>query len=153
MVIYWITDLIGTASAIELHSWPIDSAPINLLDLEDGWNEPFRIYMRLKESLGILAQGKRLIFVCLAGISRSNAFATTMIAYLEDIDWDDAYNLVRKKCPRAQINMKLRDSCLEALQMMKDLLTKDCPKCKMVIENWETLCNKCWRERNGEKAI
>lgn len=152
LVIYWISKNIGTTSMDELKRIPPtpefipeDYAVISLLDINDGFDSPTKIYLRLKSSLVYLAHGKKVIFVCLAGISRSNAFATTLIAFLENKDWDDVYyNIIKKKVPRANVNQDLAYSCKLALKMMYERLVKECPYCNAKIESWESACEWCW---------
>lgn len=152
MPIYWITEKIGTTSMDELKNIPTtpDFIPeeytvVNTLDLADGFESPFLIYLKLKSSLVHLAHGRKLIFVCLAGISRSNALATTLIAFLENKDWDEVYyNLVKKKVPRANVNQDLAYCCKIALNMMFERLKKECPFCTAKIESWESACEWCW---------
>lgn len=142
---YWITNNIGTSSFEEAKRiQDKDIVVISAIDLHDGWENPERIYLKLKESLVYLHHRRKVVFVCVAGISRSNGLATTLLAYLNNIDWDDAENLVRKKVRRAQINRDFRDSCLIALQIAKERLIKTCPYCSCPIENWESACEWCW---------
>ena len=142
---YWINSDIGISSVNEVGlGYPAEIQIILALDLVDGKEIPFRIYLKLKEALVYLAHGKKILFVCQAGISRSNGLATTLIAYLNKIDWDDAYNIIRKKVTRTQVNLDFMDSCKEALQIMRERLKKNCPYCRVPIENWESACPICW---------
>jgi hypothetical protein len=146
---YWIIDKIGTTSVDEftLEGYPEDTYVVPLLYLVDGKNDPFIIYEKLKETLGQFCLGKRILFICYAGLSRSNGMATTLIAYLQNLDWEDAYTITRKACPRAQVCMDFRDSCLIALQMMRERLVKRCAFCNTPIEYWEECCAYCWTKR------
>lgn len=55
----------------------------------------------------IMSLGYPVIIQCQAGISRSNCFAAALLVYGTKMDWDDAIDLVKKKCPRANINLDL----------------------------------------------
>lgn len=148
---YWIDERIGTASvdeiAREYHIHVDKTHFISCLDLIDGKNDPMLIYQKLKEALNYWCLGKNIIFFCFAGLSRSNGMATTLIAYYRNIDWEDAYTIVRKACPRAQVCMDFRDSCKEALELMRTRLIKKCGFCNSPIEFWEECCNYCWSHR------
>jgi len=146
---YLITNKIGTTSLTEftLEGYPENTYVVPLLDLVDGKNDPFIIYMKLKEALGQFCLGRRILFVCYAGLSRSNGMATTLIAYIQNLDWEDAYTIVRKACSRAQVCMDFRDSSLIALQMMRERLVKRCPYCNTPIEFWEEMCEYHWSHR------
>lgn len=142
---YWITEQIGTASFDEAKTInKPDVIVVSVIDLHDGWENPFNIYLRLKESLVLLAHGRKVVFVCIAGISRSNGMATTLIAFLENLEWDDAYSITKERVPRALVNMDFRDSCIEALRMMRERLTNRCPFCNAYTEFWEKCCSWCW---------
>ena len=119
---YWITETLGTQSVDE--AIPEGVYVAHLFDLNDGWNPPTLLLSKAKLLLPILLSHRKLVLICQAGISRSNAIAALLLAYLNNTTWDDAYYLVRKRVPRAQINMALRDSCIEALKLLRALPEK-----------------------------
>mgnify|MGYP000262274122 CR=1 FL=1 len=141
---YWITKTLGTASENEVIRKEDADEVIYVTDLNDGWNPPERIYLKVKEILIPIYQRKRVVLKCKAGISRSNGIATLILAYLGNTTWDDAYTLVRERVPIAQVNPDFRDSCIEALKLLNERLVKNCPYCNAPIEFWETACSRCW---------
>jgi protein-tyrosine phosphatase len=118
---HWINGQIATASIIEGFPRRFFSKHefIFLTDLNDGWNPPLAICLKMRRALEVLRNNRKVVFVCSAGINRSNALATTLLAYLESLEWDDAYVQVKKKVPRAQVNMDLRDACIQALDLFR----------------------------------
>lgn len=140
---YWITDRIGTQSINE--PYPINVWIDHLLNLNDGWNPPQRIYLEAKNLLNLLYNSEKVILVCEAGISRSNGMATLLLAYMKNIPWDEAYVAVRKKVKRAYVTPGFRDCCVDALKKLRSL-TKKCLYCSSPIEDWEMSCALCWRE-------
>ena len=147
---YWIEEKIGTASADEItneYHHLTDKYFVCCLDMVDGTNDPEIIYQKLKGALNQWCLGRKVIFFCFAGISRSNGMATTLIAYYKNIDWEDAYTTTRKACPRAQVCLDFSDCCKEALEMMRTRLTKRCPFCNSPTEQWEEACSYCWTNK------
>jgi len=145
---YWITPNLGTASKDE----KVDADEVfYLTDLNDGWNPPELIYLRAKEILVSVFQGKRIVLKCMAGISRSNGFATLILAYLSGSSWDSMYSIVREKVPIAQVNLDFRDSCIQALELLRKRLVKNCPYCNAPIEFWEETCFRCWYKHKKEE--
>jgi len=63
-----------------------------------------------------LREGK-VILQCQAGLSRSNAIAVAILASGTQMDWEDALELVKKKCPIAQINQELLDQLKKIYQV------------------------------------
>jgi predicted protein tyrosine phosphatase len=59
----------------------------------DGKTDPEIIYQKLKTALNQWCLGRKIIFFCFAGISRSNGMATTLIAYYQNIDWTYVFSL------------------------------------------------------------
>ena len=141
---YWITRTLGTASENEVIRKEEVDEVIYVTDLNDGWNSPEFIYLKVKQILIPIFQKKRVVLKCKAGISRSNAIATLILAFLGNTSWDDAYTVVRELVPIAQVNPDLRDSCVEALKLLNERLVKNCPYCNAPIEFWETACSRCW---------
>lgn len=145
-MVYWITNQIGTAAKGE--EIPPNVWMIKLYNqIADGWNPPEQIYLIAKEALSMLYNGDKVVFVCHAGISRSSALATLVLAYFDDGTWEYAYGIVRFKCPRAPINPKynLMKSCVEALKLLRNRSNKRCPICSAPIESWEEKCIYCWK--------
>jgi len=73
---YWITKTLGTASEKEVIRKEDVDEIIYVTDLNDGWNSPEFIYLKVKQILIPIFQKKRVVLKCKAGISRSNAIAT-----------------------------------------------------------------------------
>lgn len=110
---YWILkDKLGTASLPELEAVKKlkDVEVVLVKDLKDGKQKSkgqFESKVKKVEWI-VLKKKKKAVIICVGGMSRSNAVA---LAYLvkNEMDFDEAFNLIRKKVPIAQINMDLID--------------------------------------------
>jgi len=117
-VVFWITDLLGTQSIQE--KIPLQVYIIHLLDIPDSEEaDPLVILSRLKMALGHLEKKEKVVFMCTAGISRSNALAIASLVILENLSWEEAKEKVRRKVPRMQINLGFEDRVKEALFLYK----------------------------------
>ena len=107
---YWITRNLGTAAYGEPELEKLKNTKfVNVRDLIDGaGNDPEIFKFKVSQVEKIISKGKKAVVVCGSGISRSNAVA---LAYLiwKGMEFDDAYNLIRKKVPITQIEMDLLD--------------------------------------------
>lgn len=109
---YWITKDLGTAPLSELGDVKkLKDVKIELVtDLIDGIQEKGKGQFKSKVNnvKKIIKSGKRAVIICVGGMSRSNAVA---LAYLmkNRMNFDEAYNLIRKRVPTSQINMDLID--------------------------------------------
>ncbi|MEA3342785.1 MAG: dual specificity protein phosphatase family protein [archaeon] len=108
---YWITKNLATASLPELE----DIKKLNgteivaVTDLADGKQKSPDLFDRKVQKVEkIINDGKRAVVICAGGMSRSNSVA---MAYLvkNSMNFNEAYDLIRKKVPIAQINMALFD--------------------------------------------
>jgi predicted protein tyrosine phosphatase len=54
--------------------------------------------------LELIGKQGRVVICCVAGISRSNAIALGVLVKYFDMDFYDAWELVRQRVPRANIN-------------------------------------------------
>ena len=116
-MVYWITRTIGTkAAGEELKPEEYGCIIFDVRNLTDGKNESLPLIKTLKALRGLItyAEGvnRRVIIQCQAGVSRANAMAATML-FLDGLEWDDALDLVKKRCPRTQINQELLDQIKE----------------------------------------
>lgn len=112
-MVYWITRILGTKAAGEdLSPEEYGCIILDVRDLNDGKNETLPLVNTIKALNGLVRYaegvGKRVVVQCQAGISRSNVLVATLLV-LDGLEWDDALELVRKKCPRVQINQELLD--------------------------------------------
>ena len=108
---YWITENLGTASLPELDMVKkLENVKVELVtDLIDGKQvNKGQLKSKVKHIEQIIKKGKKVVIICVGGMSRSNAVA---LAYLvkQGMDFDKAYNLIREKVPIARINMDLID--------------------------------------------
>ena len=108
---YWITENLGTASLPEIDMIKkLENVKVELVtDLIDGKQvNKGQLKSKVKHIEQIIKKGKKVVIICVGGMSRSNAVA---LAYLvkQGMNFDKAYNLIREKVPIAQINMDLID--------------------------------------------
>lgn len=109
---YWITENLGTASLPEFEAVKKlkDVVVVLVKDLKDGKQESKSLFeSKVKKVEWVInKKHKKCVIICVGGMSRSNAVA---LAYLvkKGMDFDEAYNLIRKKVNIAQINMDLID--------------------------------------------
>lgn len=144
---FWINEKMATASVFEASFFPEKAAVITVVHLSEFWNPPEVIYQTIKAILPYLHNFPKTIICCAGGINRSNAVATTIIAFTENLAWDDAYTIVKKKVPVANVTYELKKACEEALNLLRKKLTKRCPICQAPIEEWETRCALCWHKK------
>jgi predicted protein tyrosine phosphatase len=62
-----------------------------------------------------LLSRKRVGYRCAAGVSRSNALAMGLISLYYNLEFDDAYNIVKALVSRANPNQEVLRSVREAL--------------------------------------
>lgn len=107
---YWITKNLATSSMSEFMLRKRKNVvTVDVRDLIDGEGNDFEVFMDKVKEVGNLINTNQKVYICCeSGISRSNAVA---LAYLvrSGMEFDDAYNLIRKKVPVAQIDMALLD--------------------------------------------
>ena len=111
-MVNWITKLMGVKDAAsELKEDELGSIIVDLRDVKDGSNEPGLITVAFNSVFATVASAKRLntrvILQCQAGISRSPAFAVAIFVYANDVEWEDAIEIVKRKVPQMQINQDL----------------------------------------------
>jgi len=116
-MVYWITRRLGTKAANEdLKPEEYGAIIFDVRNLNDGKNEGLPLIKTLKALRGLItyAEGvdRKVIVQCQAGISRANAMVMTML-FLDGLTWEDALELVKKRCPRMQINQELLDQLKE----------------------------------------
>lgn len=108
---FWITKNLGTASLPELEEVKkLKDVKVELVtDLIDGKQvNKGQFKSKVNHIEKIIKSGKKVVIICVGGMSRSNAVA---LAYLvkSGMDFDRAYNLIREKVPIAQISVDLTD--------------------------------------------
>ena len=143
-MLYWIEEDLATASLAEAMMCPEGTVVISVIHLKDYWNPPEVIYLTVKAILPLMTFRRRVVICCAGGVNRSNAIATTLLAFKHNISWDSAYARVKRCVWRANVTPELRESCVRALQLLHERLVKRCPKCGTPIEVWETYCSYCW---------
>ena len=112
---YWVVEgILGTCAMREVT--PKGAITVDVRDLEDGWNPPEKIRKKVDLILKCINMGVPVIIQCAAGMSRSNAIAVTVLTRMNGKDWNENEKCVRNKVKRTQIEMSLRDACLEALE-------------------------------------
>ena len=110
-MVYWITRLLGIKPAGEdLSPDDYGSVIIDVRDIKDGENELVKLINTLKKITAHLALERgRVILQCQAGMSRSPVLAIATLFLQYGLEWKDAEDLVKKKCPITQINKDLYD--------------------------------------------
>lgn len=108
---YWITKNIGTASLPELEQVKkLKNVEVELVtDLIDGKQvNKGQFNSKVKHIEGIIKKGKKVVIICVGGMSRSNSVA---LAYFvkNGMDFYEAKKLIEEKVPIARINMDLFD--------------------------------------------
>jgi len=141
-MISWITPDLACCSMHD--DFPNGVKVFSVLDLKDGWNDPFLIYLKAKRILPYLLQLNKVVLFCHAGLSRSPGIAALLMAYLNKTTWDEAYQrYIKPTVPRSFVNMDFRDACIEALKIL-EACPKKCAYCTSPIEEWEEVCELCW---------
>lgn len=114
-MVFWITKIMGVKSVDEeLNDQEKGSVIIDIRDIADGSNPQGLLTNTLSKVAKFLSSKERIIIQCQAGISRSPAIAAAMLVYGTYMEWDDAIDYVKKKCPRTQINQDLL-KCLKEI--------------------------------------
>lgn len=116
----WILWNLGTSD----YDKDLSSIPgyrvFNIMDLEDGWNDPEQIAGRLLQIIDIVNEKKNLVIImCAAGISRSNAIAMGVLCINNNMEWDDAYRIVKRMVPQADPNGGIIDAVKQAINIIK----------------------------------
>lgn len=91
---------------------------IDARNLVDGRNAPILVYLKVKQILQALIEGKKVIIYCHAGLSRSPSLVITVLAFLTLTDWEDMKTKVEKRAKQIHINLDFADSCKEALELL-----------------------------------
>ena len=106
------------AAGEDLKSDEYGSIIIDVRDIVDGkqvqkddpTKETFEVLAnKLYLIKNILATRERVIIMCQAGMSRSPAIVAALLVYATSLDWEDVLAIVKKKCPRTNINPDLLD--------------------------------------------
>lgn len=115
---YWITKHVGTMAVGEdLREDEYGCVIIDIRDLVDGKNDDQKLAEVIGRVVASAANFRvRTIVQCQAGISRSNAVVAAMLALTVKLYFDDAIDFVKKKCPRANINIDLYRQMKEAIE-------------------------------------
>ncbi len=108
-----ITNAIATHGLGETN-YPATALDGRMLDETDYWivdvrdmldeSQPAEVYQKkIEYAISCLDKNKKIVICCGAGQSRSNAIAIGVLMKKYNMDFYDAYNLVREKVPIAQI--------------------------------------------------
>ena len=111
----WIHDYIGTAAWHNVaHEKDITILDVrNLVD--KGGNDTTEVRLKIEEGLSMLAITGKILVCCDYGMSRSNSIAAGIISKKENIDFEDAVNLVIDKTGEKEIKIGMLDSVQAAL--------------------------------------
>ena len=125
-MVYWITWQLGTSAYCDHETYPdhddLSSFIVyNLMDLEDGWNEPMLLASRILMAIEDLKAKKRVVFMCAAGISRSNGLAIGVLSIYHNLSIDDGKRIVECICPRANPMPDLMDAIRQAVDLINGL--------------------------------
>ena len=113
----------GFKIRIWLYSCSLEDIPpagivvLDVRDLQDGPENPTRIWRRIDLGLEIVKRHYGVATKCAAGISRSTSIAAAILALREGSDYRGALEVVKKKCPRAYPNPLILDSVQSALEI------------------------------------
>lgn len=111
-----------------------------MLDIDEEKIEVAKVYSRAVKALSLLRHGERVVFMCQAGISRSNGLAALVIAYLDNMEWVDALEYVKKKVRRTHVLGQMQDSCKLALKKLES--TRKCD-CGSEMDDEDEICFYC----------
>lgn len=132
-IVNWIIqNKMGTASVDELtrnlvscqHSFGFHV--ISMLDVDEEKLQIEKVYSRAVQALSLLKHGERVVFMCQAGISRSNGLAALLIAYTNNLTWEEGLEEVKKKVRRTHVLGNMIDTCKEVLRKLKYARTCSC---------------------------
>ncbi len=116
MTIRWITPLLGTAAADEIHRFS-DIQIIDVRDLVDkAGNRPVAVRERIMEGVKCLERGSKTLVCCDYGISRSNAIAAGILAIHDKITLDTAIRKVQKETGETEIKLELLSAVRNAIE-------------------------------------
>jgi hypothetical protein len=110
MRIFWNIHQFSDSESVDA-----DINVVDVRDLADGYNDPKVVWSKLLSGYCVLLSKKRVGYRCAAGISRSNALAMGLISLYYNIEFDDAYNIVRALVPRANPNQDILRAVKDAL--------------------------------------
>ena len=125
-MVFWIIEDLGTVALLE----PDEDGTLvfDVRDIVDGKNNtpeyPLeRVVRKFKSLVGTYYSntpyGFRTAIRCRMGISRSNAFAAALIAFINKTDFEDGLNIVKSKVLRANPNMDIIDDVKYALTQFR----------------------------------
>lgn len=99
--IYELKDVDHETEGIANIVWPVS----DVRDLDDDNSNSLEDYeKKIDLALELIEKQGRVVICCVAGISRSNAIALGVLVKYFDMDFYDAWELVRQRVPRANIN-------------------------------------------------
>jgi len=113
-LVFWINRILGIKAVGEdLTEGEYGSIIFDLRSLKDGTNDITPLVNTIKNAVAFYTIARernlRLILQCQAGISRSPAIAATILGLQCDYEWEEALELVKRKCSRTNINQDLLD--------------------------------------------
>jgi protein-tyrosine phosphatase len=97
---------------------PHDFSLIDLRKLIDGWNEPTKLILPMTEALCALVEGKKVLFVCHAGLSRSAGMCITLVAIMERRAWDEVHDEVKLIAPQINVEQGFRKACKATMTLL-----------------------------------
>ena len=116
-MVYWITWQLGTSAYCDHEDLSLFTV-YNLMNLEDGWNEPEILAEKMRKIITDMKAEKRVVLMCAAGISRSNGLAMGILSTYHKLSLDDAKKIVECFCPRANPMPDLLRAVAEAVKMI-----------------------------------
>ena len=89
---------------------------VDVRDLIDGaGNSVDEVGKKIELVANLLCSGHKVVVRCQAGMSRSNTIACAALLWCRVFPtWNDAWNLIKEKCPRAMLCMDFYDTVREA---------------------------------------
>jgi len=104
---------------------PHDFSIIDLRNLIDGWNEPTKLMVPVTEALCALVEGKKVLFVCHAGLSRSAGMCITLVAIMERRSWDEVHDEVKKIAPQINVEPGFKKACKTIFPLLARPILKE----------------------------
>jgi protein-tyrosine phosphatase len=96
-----LKDIYQDTGGITIIKWPV----ADVRDLyEDDSNSVEDYEKKIDLAWELLQKHGKVVICCVAGISRSNAIALGVLVKYFDMDFYDAWELVKERVPRANIN-------------------------------------------------
>ena len=83
--------------------------------IDDAGNSVDEVGKKIELVANLLCSGHKVVVRCQAGMSRSNTIACAALLWCRVFPtWNETWNLIKEKCPRAMLSMGFYDTVKEA---------------------------------------